>query len=166
MLAGLVLTLYVAVPDAQLSTKEASSRSDVVVVDEYLSKWDRFARGENDLVPELNAGAARFESALSRLLRARDKRGPARLVFYPVVQVGGGIVTDSELGRAAAAVLGKDFPITVMKDRTRVYFAGDLYLWWEREGGRHEAFPLFDEWRARELAQTVVIPQYRRMSRR
>jgi hypothetical protein len=28
--------------------------NDVKLVDDFLAKWDRFAQGENDLVPEIN----------------------------------------------------------------------------------------------------------------
>src|SRR4249920_2459810 len=62
---------------------------DLQVVDGYLEKWDRFAQGENQLVPELRDSKAGFEAALVRLLAAGDKRAPARMVFYPVVEVGG-----------------------------------------------------------------------------
>ena len=134
---------------------------DLQLVDGYLEKWDRFAQSENQLVPELRDNKTGFEAALARLLRAGDKRAPARMVFYPVVQVGGSIPADSELGKASAAVLGPDFPVTTTKEGERVYFGGDLYLWWEANRGKYEAFPLFDEWSKRDFAQTVVIPMFR-----
>jgi hypothetical protein len=135
---------------------------DLQLVDDYLTKWDRFAQGENELVPTLRDSKAGFEAALVRLLAAGDKRAPARMVFYPVVQVGGGIPADSELGKASAAVLGPDFPVTTMKDGQRVYVCGDLYLWWDANRAKYDAFALFDEWSQRDFAQAVVIPMYRR----
>jgi len=141
---------------------DAQMTRDLQLVDGYLEKWDRFAQSENQLVPELRDNKTGFEAALARLLRAGDKRAPARMVFYPVVQVGGSIPADSELGKASAAVLGPDFPVTTTKEGERVYFGGDLYLWWEANRGKYEAFPLFDEWSKRDFAQSVVIPMYRR----
>ena len=146
-----------AVGDAQMNR-------DLQLVDRYLEKWDRFAQGENQLVPELRDSKAGFEAALTRLLAAGDKRAPARMVFYPVVEVGGAIPADSELGKASAAVLGPNFPVTTTKEERRVYFCGDLYLWWEANRAKYEAFPLFDEWSKRDFAQAVVIPMYRRMA--
>ena len=144
------------------AVERAPMSRDLQVVDGYLEKWDRFAQGENQLVPELRDSKAGFEAALARLLAAGDKRAPARMVFYPVVEVGGSISAESELGKASATVLGPDFPVTTMKDGQRVYFGGDLYLWWENNRDKYESFDLFDEWSKRDFAQTVVIPMYRR----
>jgi hypothetical protein len=134
---------------------------DLQVVDEYLSKWDRFGQGENELAPFLRENQAAFETALTRMLNAKDKRAPARMAFYPVVQVGGAIPVDSDLGKAAAAVLGPEFPITITKKQGRVYFCGDLFFWWQDNGQKFEAYPLFGEWSKREFAQTVVIQMYK-----
>ena len=135
--------------------------SDVQLVDGYLEKWDRFAQGENQLVPELRDDRAAFEVALGRLLLAGDKRAPARMVFYAVVQVGGSIPAGSDLGKASAAVLGPGFPVATTNDGEHVYFGGDLYLWWEANRSKYDAFALFDEWCKRDFAQTVVIPMFR-----
>jgi hypothetical protein len=148
------------------NTGDAQVTRDQQFVDGYLEKWDRFAQGENQLVPELRDNKAEFEVALARLLRSGDKGAAARMVFYPVVQVGGLIPTDSELGKASAALLGSDFPITTTKEGERVYFGGDLYLWWEANRSKYEPFPLFDEWSKREFAQTVVIPMFRSAAKR
>src|SRR5262245_7614261 len=94
------------------SIRESSMIDELPFVDDFLSKWDRFAQGENELVPFLREHGRPFEAALARLLKAKDQRAPARMVFYPVVQIGGHISIDSELGKAAALVLGADFPIT------------------------------------------------------
>src|SRR5262249_39487752 len=82
--------------------------SDLELVDQYLATWDRFARGANELVPFLKKNKGAFEAALVRLLNGKDRGAAGRLVFYPVVQVGGSIPVDSDLGRAAAAMLGPD----------------------------------------------------------
>jgi hypothetical protein len=68
------------------------------MVDEYLERWDRFAQGENQLVRYLRNNKSTFEAELTRLLQNGDKRAPARLVFYAVVQVAGAIATTSDLG--------------------------------------------------------------------
>jgi hypothetical protein len=135
---------------------------DIEIIDAYLAKWDRFARGEKSLVPELNGEAPACGAALGRALKAKDKRAPARLVFSVVVQVGGGIPVDSDLGRDAATLLGPDFP-EVDGKKGKVYFAGDLYFWWLEHQKEYEPCPLFDEWATREFAQKTVIPMYKRL---
>jgi len=144
---------------------EKDMTRDLETVDDYLEKWDRFAQGENQLVPELRNDKAQFEAALARLLIAGNKRAPARMVFYPVVQVGGAIPVESELGKAVAPILGPDFAVTTTKDGQRVYFAADLYFWWEANRTKFDAYPLFDEWSKREFAQTVAIPMYKSTSK-
>jgi hypothetical protein len=85
---------------------EAQMATDLKFVDDYLAKWDRFSQGENELVPYIRDNKDSFESTLARILEAKDKRGPARMVFYAVVQVGGSIPLDSDLGKASADALG------------------------------------------------------------
>ena len=139
---------------------------DLQKVDGYLAKWNSFANGKNDLVTFLRDNKKDFEAELTRLLIAKDKRAPARLVFYSVVQVGGSIPVDSELGKAALPILGTDFPVTTSKKGERTYFAGDLFFWWQENQKRYEAYPLFDEWSKRDFAQTVAIPMYKSASKR
>jgi hypothetical protein len=134
---------------------------DLQLVDDYLAKWDRFAQGDNELVPFLRENKASFEAALTRLLIAKDRRAPARMVFYSVVQVGGAISDDSELGKAAASILGPDFPVTTTKNGERVYFCGDLFSWWQQSGQQYEAYPLFEDWSSRDFAKRVAIPMYK-----
>jgi hypothetical protein len=122
--------------------KEAQKRMDrdIEVIDDYLAKWDRFARGEKSLVPDLNRDGAAFGAALGRALKAKDKRAPGRLVFSVVVQVGGGIPVDSDLGKDARPLLGPDFPIVEGK-KDKVYFASDLYFWWLDHRQEYESYP-------------------------
>jgi hypothetical protein len=134
---------------------------DIEVIDAYLAKWDRFAKGENALLPDLKSDRPACDDALGRSLKAKDKRAPARLVFSAVVQVAGGIPVNSALGREASALLGPDFPVLEVK-AGKVYFAGDLYFWWLEHKADYEPFPLFDEWSKREFAQKKVIPMYSR----
>lgn len=129
--------------------------SDLKLVDDYLVKWDRFARGEKALVPFIRDNRETFETALAGMLQAKDPRAPARLVFYVVVQVGGSISLDSQLGKASTNLLGADFPIITTK-KGRAYFAGDLYFWWLDNRDNCPAFPLFEEWGQREFSQKVV----------
>jgi hypothetical protein len=144
----------------------ASVNRDIEVVDDYLEQWDRFAQGDNQLVPFLRDNKVGFEAASTRLLRSGDRGAAARMVFYAVVQVGGSIPVDSNLGKASASILGPDFTVTTMKNGDRVYFAGDLYFWWEANRGKFEAYPLFEEWRNREFAKSVAIPMYQSTSKR
>ncbi len=134
---------------------------DIELIDAYLVKWDRFAKGEKSLVADINREGAAFVAALGRGLKAKDKRAPSRLVFSVVVQVGGGIPVDSEVGRHAATILGPDFPVVEVK-QGKVYFAGDLYFWWLEHQKEFNTFPLLDEWANREFAQKSVIPMYNR----
>jgi hypothetical protein len=134
---------------------------DLTHVDDYLTKWDQFAQGQNSLMPGLKNREPEFKAALTRLLQGKDKRAPARMVFSAVVQVAGSIPVDSELGKAAAPFLGPDFPVTTNKGE-RLYFASDLYFWWQQHSKEYEPFPVFDEWATREFAQTIAIPMYRK----
>ncbi len=139
---------------------------DLEFVDEYLSNWDSFAQGQNELVPILRDNKTEFLAALVRMLKSHDKRAPARMVFYPIVQIGGSIDVDSDLGQACAKIVGDDFPITNTKKGEQVYFGGDLFFWWEGNRERFESFPLFDEWMPRDFTQNVVIPMYLSTSKR
>jgi hypothetical protein len=114
----------------------------IQVVDDYLANWDRFAQGENELTPFLRENKAEFEAALTQLLSLNDERAPARMVFYTVVQVGGSIPVDSELGHAAAALLGPEFPVTTINMGERVFFCGDLFIWWENNAEHYASYPL------------------------
>jgi hypothetical protein len=152
----------VTIPDP----RDAKMSRDLQLVDDYLEKWDRFAQGENELVPSLRDNKSAFEAALTRLLQARDQRAPARMVFYPVVQVGGSIPAGSELGKASAAILGPDFPVTITEEGVPTYFGGDLFWWWEANRNKYEPYPLFENWIKRDFAQTVVIPMFRSASKK
>ena len=151
-------------PTAALKAAAAETRlgmdNDIALVDGFLSKWDRFAQGENDLVPQIKELTPDFQQSLIRLLNSRDPRAPARLVFYAVVQVGGSVDVDSELGRAAKPILGDDFAITTSKDGGGKLFAGDLYFWWHDHKNEFQAYPLFDQWNERDFAKATVVPMY------
>jgi hypothetical protein len=140
--------------------------TDLRIVDNYLARWDRFAQGENDLVHYLRDNEEEFEAALTRLLIAEDARAPARMVFYTLVQVGGFIRLDSDLGQAASKLLGPKFPVFKSKDRTRSLFAGDLYFWWIENSAAYKEYALFDEWGRRDFVKTVVLPMYKSISKR
>lgn len=97
-------------------------------VDEYLGRWDRFAQGENELVPYLRDNKKMFEGQLSSLLHAGEKKAVSRVVFYAVVQVGGFIDVESALGKEVTKVFGP-LPLTEGKNGEKNIFAGDLYFW-------------------------------------
>ncbi len=139
---------------------------DLTFVDEYLEVWDRFAQGDNSLIPRLENDRAKFESELAQAIEHNDLRAPGRFVFYAVIQVGGFIPVDAPLGQAFRRRYGDAVPLFVNeKDGSESYFAGDLYYWWESHMAEFERFPLYDDWRNRDFAQTVAIPMYKGASK-
>jgi hypothetical protein len=134
---------------------------DFGFIDEYLATWDKFAQGDNDLMPRLKKDAPEFQHHLTDALRKGDNRAPSRLVFYAVVQVGGFIPLTSPLGQAFQQRIGDAVPIfTSEKDGSQSYFAGDLYFWWEAHKSEFASFPLYVEWSQREFAHSVAIKMY------
>jgi hypothetical protein len=137
-----------------------SVSADFKFIDSYLKTWDRFAQGAKELGLQIKQDAPRFQQLLALALSQGDKRAPSRLIFYAVVQVGGFIPCDSELGRACERYVSDEVAVFSSKKDERMYFAGDLYFWWERHKAEHEAFPLYEEWSHREFAKKTVIPMY------
>jgi hypothetical protein len=142
-------------------SSSSGSTADFKFIDGYLADWDRFALGTKELAARLKTDASRFQKELSEVLNQGDKRAPSRLVFYAVVQVGGFIRYDSDLGRALEKFARGEVPIFTSEKGERSYFAGDPYFWWERHRKEFASFPLFDEWRQRDFAKTTVIPMYK-----
>jgi hypothetical protein len=135
---------------------------DFAFIDSYLATWDRFAQGDNSLVPIIKADRAKFESHLADALAKNDNRAPGRFVFYAVVQVGGFIPLASPLGQAFQQRAGHAVPIfTNEKDGSQSFFAGDLYLWWEAHKSEYAPYPLYEDWSQREFARNVAIKMYR-----
>jgi hypothetical protein len=134
---------------------------DFAFIDRYLSTWDKFAQGANELLPTLKADAPEFRSQLAAALRQGDQRAPSRFVFYAVVQVGGFIPADSELGQAFRERVGDAVPVFASeKDGSRSYFAGDLYFWWDAHKTDYPSFPLYDEWQRRDFTRNVAVKMY------
>jgi hypothetical protein len=93
--------------------------------------------------------------------------GAVRAAFYTIVQVGGFIELESELGEALSQVLGDRVRSRDRKETgTKVFFAGDLYEWLVAERSNLPTYPLFEDWHSREYARTVVIPLYKDMKER
>ncbi len=158
-----IRTSILALMIFSLFTSDCGSKNsspDFGFIDGYLATWDRFAQGANELVPQLKRDTPRFEQQLAEALMQGDKRAPSRLVFYAVVQVGGFIAHDSELGRACERLVDSEVSIFTSEKGERSYFAGDLYLWWQRHHNEYEAFTLYDEWQQRDFAKRTVIPMY------
>ena len=133
---------------------------DFKFIDDYLVAWDQFAQGHNDLIPQLKTNKQEFKTQLAAALNQGDKRAPSRLVFYAVVQVGGFIPYESELGKACEKMVGKEVAVFESKKGDRSYFAGDLYFWWGKKQGDFDKFPLYEEWRQRDFVKKTVIPMY------
>lgn len=135
--------------------------ADFAFIDRYLATWDKFAQGANNLLPQVKTDAPAFQRQLAAALRKKDPRGPSRFVFYAIVQVGGFVPAESELGQAFRHAVDDAVPVFVSeKDGSRSYFAGDLYFWWEAQKSNYPAFPLYEDWRQRDFARNVVIKMY------
>ena len=137
-----------------------SESPDFTFIDAYLTTWDRFARGANELQPQLKLETPRFQEQLAKALVQGDRRAPSRVVFYAVVQVGGFIAYNSELGQACEQLVGRELSTSTSPQGARSYFAGDLYFWWEKHATEFDSFPLYEEWRQRDFAKQTVIPMY------
>ena len=142
----------------------ADPQGSLVFVDDYLGRWDRFAQGDSSLVPYLRDNKKRFEGELVSLLRAGDKNATGRVVFYAVVQVGGFIDADSELGREVTKAF-VSLPLTEVKDGEKKIFAGDLYFWFEDRKKDCPTFPLYEEWLKRDFVQNTVLQLYKNVRR-
>jgi hypothetical protein len=136
------------------------ANESLAFVDKYLARWDEFAQGNNELAPYLRDNKAKFEEELSALLRSDRKNAVSRLVFYAVVQVGGFIDVDSELGREATKVFGK-LPLTEGTKGEKLVFAGDIYYWWEERKKEFPELPLYSEWAKRDFTQNVTVRLFR-----
>ncbi len=148
--------LYASDPRA-LPTTHAP---DYAFLDDYLARWDRFARGENDLMPELQAEVRRFNGELASAVRSDPQRAVGRAILYPLLQVGGFVPLESALGQALAEALGAAAPATTTLGGRAYYFAGDLYFWWEDHRSRFAPFAPYEVWRERPFARETAIPMY------
>jgi hypothetical protein len=134
---------------------------DLGPIDSHLAMWDRFAQGDRSLVPKMNETWPRARTALVEALKAKDPRAPSRLVFLMLVQVGGSVPVDSEMGQTWRNHV-PDFPAHEV-DSEKVYFAADFYAWWKRNESPQHDLPLLREWLSRDFARTHVIPMYERL---
>lgn len=149
---------------AMVVAMACASQSDLAPIDDYLDMWDRFAQGDNALVPSLKEAWPDAQACLVKALTAKDPRAPSRIVFLMMVQVGGAIPVDSRLGRAWSGYV-RDFPVT-KRESGDVYFAADFYSWWKGHQSNQFDIPLLREWLSRDFARTSVIPMYERLAPR
>jgi hypothetical protein len=84
-------------------------------------------------------------------------------VLYAVVQVGGAIPVNSDLGKVALETLGTDLPVMTTKKAQRVLFSADLYAWWQTHQGEYDHFQTFDDWLQTDFAKDSVLPMYERL---
>jgi hypothetical protein len=152
----LAFLLTLAFP-SHMHANEPSSR--LKFVDDFLVKWDRFAQGDNSLVPYVRDNRAKFEEDLAFLLEDGEPAAVGRLVFYAVVQVGGFIDSESRLGEGVLQVFGR-MPTTEGKNGEKMIFAGDLYFWWLERRSEYPEFPLYLEWEKRPFSQNVTIRMF------
>jgi hypothetical protein len=140
-----------------------ASDGNLSPVDSYLAMCDRFAQGENSLAPKINDAWPAARESLIEGLNAKDPRSPSRVVFLMLVQVGGSMDVDSDLGHAWRNYVG-DFPVTEDGSR-KVYFAADFYSWWRQHQSTRNDLPLLREWMSRDFAKITVIPMYEGLSK-
>lgn len=139
---------------------------DFSFIDGYLTNWDAFAQGQKELLTTIKKDVTQFSSELSKALDKGDKRAPSRFVFFAVVQVGGFIPLDSQLGKAFHKQVGETVPIfTSEEDGKKSYFAGDLYFWWEKHKSEFAEYSLYDEWSKREFTRNVALKLYQSTSK-
>jgi hypothetical protein len=137
--------------------------TDWIFLDTFLSTWDRFAQGENELIKSLNKDIRRFNAELARALYRDPAQSMGRAIMYPLFQVGGFVPLDSAVGKELSKIFGQKAPqITDLKCK-QYYFAGDLYFWWEEHKKEFNAYQLYEAWRDRPFAKTTAIPMYQQM---
>jgi hypothetical protein len=134
---------------------------DLQLVDQYLQTFDRFAEGDESLVPQMKAAWPGAQAQLVGALRARDPRAPSRLVLLMLLQIGGSVPIESDIGRAWREYVGIDFPVHDTKSAP-VYFVSDFYFWWTENRSEKHDIPLLAQWVERDFAKESVLPMYRR----
>jgi len=138
----------------------ANEKYDFEFIDDYLSRWDSFAQGDNSLVPSLKRDKPRFETELSDALVSGDKRAMSRAIFSAVVQVDGFIPLDSPIGQGIQKESAGGIAIFTSDKGEKMYFAGDLYDWWLTNRNRFSDYPLFNDYMKRDFAKDVVLKLY------
>jgi hypothetical protein len=141
-------------------TSLAGAVPDFGFIDAFLGRWDRFAQGENDLLPDIQRDTGRFNAELVRALEAEPTQALSRTVLYPILQVGGFLPLDSPLGQAfTTAAAGLGIAPRLVRGR-HYYFAGDLFHWWEQHKASYPPLPLYEAWLTRDFTREVAVPLY------
>ena len=130
---------------------------DYALIDGFLERWDRYSRGDDTVVPSLDADVRRFNAELARAVRSDGRRGVGRAVFYAVVQVAGFVPADSELGRALEGVFRGALPKPRPSAGGPRFFAGDLYRWWQSAAADFERYPRLEAWASRPENQAGAL---------
>jgi hypothetical protein len=131
------------------------SAPDWTFLDDYLSRWDRRLRGEDELFGGLARELTRFNGELVRALRVDPRRAVPRAIMFPLLRGAGSgaIPVDAPVGVALRDALGKNAMPRTTWPAGEFYAAADLLEWWEANREGYEPFPFFDEWRARALTR-------------
>ncbi len=134
------------------------SAPDWAFLDDYLLRWDRHRLGEERLFGGLARELTRFNGELVRALRVNPMRAVPRAITFPLLRGGGSgaIPVDAPVGVALRSALGESALPRTTWPAGEFYSAADLLEWWDANRGGYEAFPLFDEWRARALTRREV----------
>jgi hypothetical protein len=126
-------------------------------IDDHLARWDRFARGENDLAPMIQKNREDFRKQLVSLLQSDPKLGVPRLVYYIVLQVGAFIPLDSDLGREVIKIAASLTQFADEKKASeRSIFGGYFYLWWREHKSDFASYPPLEEWEKRESSRQFI----------
>lgn len=144
-----------------LAPASSAEAPDLQLVDQYLQTFDRLAEGDESQVPQIKAAWPGAQAQLVGALRARDPRAPSRLVLLMLLQIGGSVPIESEMGRAWREYVGIDFPVHDTGP-TPVYFVSDFYFWWTENRSEKHDVPLLAQWVERDFAKESVLPMYRR----
>ena len=115
------------------------------------------------MAERLKAKEPEFQKSLIALIEHGDSRAPGRVVYSQVIQIGSFVDFKSPLGVAIHKMVGEDCPVTNSKG-DRLYFAGDLYLWWEANRAKYQPYSPLLEWERSDTARKSVIPMYQRQA--
>jgi len=135
----------------------SSDQRALSFVDEHLARWDRFARGANELAPVIRQHREEFHRQLISVLKSDRKQGVPRLVYYAVIQVGTFIPVESDIGREVLTIVDSLPQFTDEKKQgEKSIFGGYLYLWWRERKSDFGSYPPLEEWEKREMSRGFI----------
>jgi hypothetical protein len=135
----------------------ASDQRTLLFIDEHLARWDRFARGENELVPTIRKDRDEFEKRLLAVMRIDQKQGFPRLVYYLVLQVGAFVPIESEIGKEVLKITESLPQFTDEKKQgAKSIMGGYVYLWWRDRKADFAPYAPLEAWGKREMSGNFI----------